>query len=65
MIPSTVSSSERDHNQYLISTSIVKAVKVQLLIIDGEGKVYQKNPRVMLDRSEQLRREKKALACKR
>ena len=42
-----------------------EAVKVQLLIIDGQGKMYQENPRVMLDRSEQLMSEKKAGACKR
>jgi|HubBroStandDraft_4_1064222.scaffolds.fasta_scaffold531741_1 hypothetical protein len=42
-----------------------EGVKVQLLIVDGQGKVYQENPRVMLDRSEQLRREKKARVLKR
>jgi hypothetical protein len=36
-----------------------EGVKVQLLIIDGQGKLYQERPRVMLDRSEQLRRQKK------
>jgi len=35
-----------------------QGVDVQLLIIDGRGKVYQESPRVLLDRSEQLRRER-------
>jgi hypothetical protein len=41
-----------------------EGVNLQLLIIDGQGRVYQENPGVMLDRSEHLNREKKVRMCK-
>ena len=37
-----------------------EGVDVQMVIIDGRGKVYQVNARVMLDRSEQLKRQREA-----
>jgi hypothetical protein len=35
-------------------------VDVQLVIIDGQGKMYKESPRVLLNRSEELRRQRKA-----
>jgi hypothetical protein len=42
-----------------------EGVDVPLVIIDGKGKMYQESARVILDRSEQLKRQKESRACKR